>query len=185
MPSNDVLQIKIEINGTIWVNCYKQPPSYFDNINNRFVSFEDNKTVVNTSNSLLYPSINPEGGIFFSNINGSLFFKNKKIHTISKIRYNNLYVDNIYVGTVNVGIEEVLSENSFSAYPNPASDFISIIDENEILKIEIIDIYGKLIKSEKVYRKQTNVDVNELLEGLYFLKIYDNLGSKTEKFIKN
>ena len=77
-----------------------------------------------------------------------------------------------------------LSDN-IKIYPNPAFDFITILDENEILKIEIIDIYGKLIKSEKVYRKQTNVDVNELLEGLYFLKIYDNLGSKTEKFIKN
>lgn len=93
LPSNDVLQIKIEIDGTIWVNCYKQPPSYFDEINNRFVTFEKNKTVTTCSNSLLYPSINPFGGIFFSNIYGSMYFKNKKLEYISKSRYNNLFIN--------------------------------------------------------------------------------------------
>ncbi|MDD5152106.1 MAG: two-component regulator propeller domain-containing protein, partial [Flavobacterium sp.] len=38
LPSNDVLQVIKEKNGTIWVNCYNEVPSYFDEINNQFVS---------------------------------------------------------------------------------------------------------------------------------------------------
>ena len=87
MPSNDVLQVVKEKNGTIWVNCYKQPPSYFDKKNNKFVSFENNQTIVKNSNSLLYPNISPKGGIYFSNANGSLFFRNKKLVENSKIRF--------------------------------------------------------------------------------------------------
>lgn len=94
MPSNDVLQVVKEKNGTIWVNCYKQPPSYFDKKNNKFVSFENNQTIVKNSNSLLYPNISPKGGIYFSNANGSLFFRNKKLVENSKIRFNNLFVTN-------------------------------------------------------------------------------------------
>ncbi len=41
LPSNDVIQIVKEKNGTIWANCYKQAPCYFDEKNNKFVSFEN------------------------------------------------------------------------------------------------------------------------------------------------
>ncbi len=94
LPSNDVIQIIKEKNGTIWVNCYKQPPSYFDDKLNKFISFENNSTIVNYSSSLLYPSIHPNLGVCFSNSNGSMFFKNKKLVKISKYKFVNLFINN-------------------------------------------------------------------------------------------
>lgn len=94
LPSNDVIQIVKEKNVTIWANCYKQAPCYFDEKNNKFVSFENDSTVVKNSNSLLYPTVHPNTGVYFSNSNGSMFFKNKKLVNISKIRYVNLFINN-------------------------------------------------------------------------------------------
>ncbi len=78
LPSNDVLQIIKDIDGTIWVNCYKQPPSYFDEKSNRFISFENNIEVVKNSSSLLYPNKDPNGGIYFLSATKIMFFKNRK-----------------------------------------------------------------------------------------------------------
>ena len=41
LSSNDVIQIIKDSDGTIWANCYKQAPCYFDEKNNKFVSFEN------------------------------------------------------------------------------------------------------------------------------------------------
>lgn len=95
LPSNDVIQVIKDADGTIWVNCYKQPPSYFDEKNNKFVSFENDAIIVKNSGSLLYHSANPKGGIYFSNIYGSMFFKNKKLVEISNIRFNFLFVNEL------------------------------------------------------------------------------------------
>jgi signal transduction histidine kinase len=77
LPSNDVIQINKEKDGTIWVNCYQQPPSYFNEKSNCFVSFENNKIVIENSKSLLAPINNPNGGIYYGFSYGYLFFKNK------------------------------------------------------------------------------------------------------------
>lgn len=84
LPSNDVLQVVKEKNGTIWVNCYKQPPSYFDPKNNQFVSFEDNKEILNISSSLLSITLLENGGISFQNNLGSILFIENKIKQILK-----------------------------------------------------------------------------------------------------
>ncbi len=142
LPSNDVLQIKIENNGTIWVNCYKQPPSYFDEINNRFVSFENNKTVVKSSNSLLYPTINPYGGIFFSNINGSMFFKNKKLENTSKSRYSNIFINNELFNIIITKQSAFL--DSYSIY-NSKNKLVGKIESQNIENIRNLIIDGDKI----------------------------------------
>lgn len=82
LPSNDVLQIVKEKNGTIWVNCYKQPPSYFDKKLNRFVSFDSNLQILKISGSFLEILIPKEDGIIFQNELGIIEFKSQKVHKI-------------------------------------------------------------------------------------------------------
>ena len=65
--------------------------------------------------------------------------------------------------------------NTFSIYPNPATDIICIGNKQK----EIINIYntiGKLVISTK----EENIDVKNLPSGIYFVKI----GNKKSKFIK-
>ena len=163
LPSNDVLQIKIEIDGTIWVNCYKQPPSYFDEINNQFVSFENNKTVVKSSNSLLYPTINPFGGIFFSNVNGSMFFKNKNLENISKSRYNNLFVANelfrIKIASEKENVDNYLIYNS----KNKLIGQIDYDNRNVILNHKI--------EGDKIYQLSINNILITKITSIYPFKV--------------
>jgi signal transduction histidine kinase/ligand-binding sensor domain-containing protein len=144
LPSNDVIQIVKEKNGTIWANCYKQPPSYFDEKNNKFVSFENDVTVVNNSSSLLYPAIHPNTGVYFSNSNGSMFFKNKKLVEISKIRYSNLYFknENFYL-TSNFNPKKVL--NSEYSIFNTKNKFLGKITSLNTTPIIHLKVVGKFI----------------------------------------
>ena len=68
-------------------------------------------------------------------------------------------------------IEENKAENSISIYPNPASDVVKILNDNNlnITSIEVIDLTGRtVIKVENT----TDIDISNLMEGQYFVKIY-------------
>jgi len=83
LPSNDVLQVIKEKNGTIWVNCYNETPSYFDEINNQFVTINKDENVNKISSTLLNYLLMPNKGIRFYNSLGSFDFIDKKIQKIN------------------------------------------------------------------------------------------------------
>jgi subtilisin family serine protease len=101
---------------------------------------------------------------------------------------NNLYLDNIWVyeGAEPVSTKEYNIE-AFKIYPNPTSNIINIdLAENEFNKstIEVIDLLGKTIKSFNVHNKLVTIDMNSYSTGIYFIKFTNQLGSKTQKIIK-
>ena len=65
LPSNEALQIIKENKGTIWVNCFNELPSYFDEINNQFVPLNPNKDINKIGASLVQCLVLPKGGIKF------------------------------------------------------------------------------------------------------------------------
>lgn len=83
LPSNDVLQVIKEKNGTIWANCYNETPSYFDEINNQFITINKNENVNKISSALLNYLVLPNKGIRFYNSIGSYDFIDKKIQKIN------------------------------------------------------------------------------------------------------
>ena len=97
LPSNDVLQVVKEKDGTIWVNCYKQNPAYFDEINNKFVTVTNNKTVNKLSNSLLYVQVLPDGGVSFYCKDGFVNFKKRRVALVgNETSYGKILIDNKY-----------------------------------------------------------------------------------------
>lgn len=67
-------------------------------------------------------------------------------------------------------------------YPNPATDFISVNLMKTSSTIEIIDMNGKIILSEK---NRTNlIEICDLPKGLYIIRISDDTGKYFGKFIK-
>lgn len=77
------------------------------------------------------------------------------------------------------------SNVTLNIYPNPANDFVNISSDKNIDKIEIIDIYGKTMKSEVVNDIEYKTDINNFSKGIYFVKIYIENDVKTHKLIKN
>ena len=72
---------------------------------------------------------------------------------------------------VPVGIEESSSGN-IQIYPNPATSFLNIESENELVKrITFYSIDGREVKSLKRNQKACKLNISDLEKGFYFIKI--------------
>lgn len=85
------------------------------------------------------------------------------------------------------GINTLSNDNSFSIYPNPASNNITInfSSSSKNISIKIYDATGRLVKEiENVKSGENNISVSELENGLYLLNLYDESHTITKRFIK-
>ena len=69
-----------------------------------------------------------------------------------------------------VGIENI-STNSFSVYPNPADEFISISSNEKSQTISIYNSSGQLIYSSDLNQHQKEISVKNWANGIYILKM--------------
>ena len=76
-----------------------------------------------------------------------------------------------------------------TAYPNPATDFLSLKVENfsfNDLTYYLFDINGKILITEKVTDITTTINLSEFQQGTYFLKVISKKQEvKTFAIIKN
>lgn len=89
-------------------------------------------------------------------------------------------------GISGIGYQEFLTYN-IKLYPNPAHDFTTVeIPPNYKLQnayAEIIDASGRMRDSFKVNEKQFVINVSGYQKGIYMIRIYDERGIITKKFI--
>lgn len=82
-----------------------------------------------------------------------------------------------------VGKEDANGINlSVAAYPNPATDYLTLKADISIipdLSYSLYDINGKLIESKKVVSNETSIEMKQLTPACYFLKV-----TKGEKELK-
>lgn len=79
----------------------------------------------------------------------------------------------------NLSIAE-LKINDFRIYPNPAKDILNIKTNDKILKVEIFNTSGQLIKTTK----ESKIDISTFPSGIYILNVMTEYKVITEKFIK-
>ncbi len=65
-------------------------------------------------------------------------------------------------------VNEISASEHILVYPNPANCIVNIVSEKEINSVEIIDITGRII----MRRHDKHIDVSQLPNGFYNLKIY-------------
>ena len=71
-----------------------------------------------------------------------------------------------------------------SIYPNPTSNLLYIeANQTDISAIEIFNLQGKRVMQVSV-ANLTEVDVSQLTNGMYFLKVSTSDGELTKKFVK-
>jgi hypothetical protein len=80
-----------------------------------------------------------------------------------------------------------LSSNSFEVtkikvFPNP-SNGVFTIDTAIATEIKVVDITGKEVYSASNITNQTSINVSNLQQGVYLLKMKNELGEQTEKII--
>jgi len=90
-----------------------------------------------------------------------------------------------YLGTSGDNYSSIneVSQNDYKIYPNPVNDDLTIENRNEIERIDIYDLQGKLIIG---YTKIFNqLDLSDLKTGQYILRIQNKNGDRlTMKIIK-
>ena len=93
-----------------------------------------------------------------------------------------MYIDDvslIFASTLSISEEELMS---FSIYPNPATDLISISGVDNIKSIKVYSILGSL---EKEVFNTNQIDISELSSGIHLIKVDNGTGTAfTEKIIK-
>ena len=75
---------------------------------------------------------------------------------------------------------------SFSVYPNPSKDIISIkLENSDLSKVSIIDLNGKLLVSHICSVNEFSININELNPSIYLVRIEQGEKIMIRKFIKN
>ncbi|MGB4960914.1 MAG: T9SS type A sorting domain-containing protein, partial [Saprospiraceae bacterium] len=69
-----------------------------------------------------------------------------------------------------------------SIYPNPAQDIIFLTETESVTKVEVLDIHHKMVL---VPAYEQGIDISQLNQGVYFIKIYSaSADPVTKKCIK-
>ncbi|UHO40041.1 T9SS type A sorting domain-containing protein [Chryseobacterium capnotolerans] len=89
------------------------------------------------------------------------------------------YIDNIKIN--NESSDTAPVQQKISIYPNPSSDFITILSPNKIKNVVILSGFGKQINVNIMNDK---IDIRNLLPGMYLLNVETEGRNFTEKFVK-
>jgi len=99
-------------------------------------------------------------------------------HSVGDYIITQGFHQNIFVITV---VEDLETNINISVYPNPTSDFITILNEKPTsVSIELIDINGKVLLQEKNTKTEKQLDFSPYTRGVYFLIL-----KQEEKLIKS
>jgi len=71
-----------------------------------------------------------------------------------------------------------------SAYPNPATDFISLKSGELMTSLKVINYTGKIVMKKTVNSVSFNLNISDLKQGIYFLIIETENGTVSKQIIK-
>lgn len=84
-------------------------------------------------------------------------------------------------------IEESMSVNDVSVYPNPSTSIL-IIDFKNNIKFDnlfVVDIMGRMVHTQKIQGNRMSIPVSSFKQGIYIIKLVANDKLVEKKFIKN
>ena len=71
-----------------------------------------------------------------------------------------------------------------SIYPNPTSNLFTFNSEKVISKIEIFDVLGALMYTTNQKSETISIDFSSYAKGVYFVTVFNELGSISRKVVK-
>jgi len=83
-----------------------------------------------------------------------------------------------------VSVSEVDAPDvNITVYPNPFVSTLNIkSDGNDPIRIEAIDLQGNVISDQSFENGQGQMDLGNLPEAIYLLRVYDNNGKQLKVF---
>ena len=74
--------------------------------------------------------------------------------------------------------------NSFSFYPNPVKDVLTLSYDTEIQKVSVFNLLGQEVITKSINANLGQIDMSALSEGTYLVKVTADNATKTIKVIK-
>ena len=82
------------------------------------------------------------------------------------------------------GINENNLQNSVVIFPNPANDLLNVKLSQQFESVEITNMLGQLLYSNRVTDSFLQINISSLTSGVYFIRLKGENGIATKKFIK-
>ena len=95
-----------------------------------------------------------------------------------------VYLSNVSMIKKNSLSVQDLVEFKFSLSPNPAKNILNLSAQKAINNLELYNVLGKQVLSQKVEAKQANISVSHLSKGIYIAKVTIGNSTGSYKFIK-
>ncbi|HNP32614.1 MAG TPA: choice-of-anchor J domain-containing protein [Flavobacterium sp.] len=73
---------------------------------------------------------------------------------------------------------------NFAYYPNPVKNILNLSYNQEISNVEVFNLLGQIVSSNKIGANTAQVDMSNLAKGAYMVKVTSNNEVKTIKVIK-
>ena len=86
-----------------------------------------------------------------------------------------------------LSVSTTFGEQGIRIYPNPVSDLLHIDTDKleKMLRIEVLNVAGKLMLQQTLNSSIDYIDVSALKDGLYLLKMYNENGQSVQRFVKH
>ncbi len=90
------------------------------------------------------------------------------------------------VATRNLSVTQLVADNTFSVYPNPATNVVNIKSSvnTSIQTVSITDLNGRTVKTNTVSGNEAQINISDLASGVYMMNISSDQGSVTKKIVK-
>ncbi len=93
-------------------------------------------------------------------------------------------IDDLTTRDMPTSIDDQLEVTRITVFPNPTTDYINVITNDAAGLINITDVIGNLIYTEKISLNQNVIDVSRYKAGLYNLSVQTKGGITTQTFVK-
>ncbi len=169
---------------TVYITVNARPNAPTGNINQTFPNYAEVKDL----------KANEPNVVWFDSYNDAINFTNP-LPTYQPLVDNKTYYG-VLVGPANcpslplpVTVKISLGLNdldlaSLRYYPNPVDSELNISYKEAIQSVEVYDLLGKQIKTQKFDANDVKIDVSNLSAGTYMIKVHTNTGSQFIKIIK-
>lgn len=102
------------------------------------------------------------------------------VKAFAVVNGSKVYGEEIHFHTLTEGVSEL--ESTLKVYPNPANKYLTV--EGEITSMEVYNTVGQCMLNKQV-KGNTQIDLSEFENGLYFLRVYNNGETAVRKFSVN
>ena len=98
-----------------------------------------------------------------------------------------LIIDNFNVTQIILGTTNFALDSQFSVFPNPTKNILNVTNSinASIQNIELSDLNGRVVKNVNFTNgNETQINISDISQGVYLMKIISSQGTLVKKVIK-